>query len=673
MMPTDGNSKEQSEYKPSPSEQHQRWMLEFAAARAALKPWHTQAEQAVKAYLAEKDEGQATDALAATKWNLYSSNTETTQAMLYSQTPKTDVSRRFGDQSDDEARVAGEILERHLNSDVARKTDGFAKSIGLALQDRLLAGAGFMWLQYRREAEAVPGKEAIMDAAGNVLAEAVPASERVTDEDVEAVYVYWRDMLWSAGAHHFGEVRWWARKVPMSGEQLIKRFGEDVGKVVPISTKKRDELDDQPDPWARADVWEVWDKEHKRVVHVCEAYPQTLDDRPDPYGLEGFWPFPEPMFSWVTTSKYVPKPDYKLAQDLYEEVNTVATRIKALSKALKVVGVYDQSNAGLQQILSEGYENKLIPVANMAALSEKGGLARAIEFLPIEQVIQVLMGLTEYRRGLIEAIDQITGKSDLQRGQASQAGETATAHRIKARFGSVRLEHLQSEVARFASDASSIRAELICSKFAPETIARRANVEQMGEDPALVVQAIALLKESFPAYRIEIKPESIAYTDFDAQKGEAMEVVSGLSSFLTAAGPLMQQVPGAAPFLLELLQATLARLKGGAVYEGIIDRAIQAAQQALANPQPGAMDPKVQAAQIQAQTAQAKAQAEQQKIVTSAQADVVRIREETAGKVAVEQAQAEQGIREKTITHALQQQARASMPAPRARMPGEWP
>src|SRR5512145_2836204 len=108
------------------------------------------------------------------------------------------------------------------------------------------------------------------------------------------------------------------------------------------------------------------------------------------------------MFANLTTSKYVPKPDRELAKDLYDDINTVSRRIQALSKALKVAGAYDQANTGLQEILSEGFENKLTPIANMAAMSEKGGLARAIEFLPIDQIAKVLVGLTEYRRGLIE-------------------------------------------------------------------------------------------------------------------------------------------------------------------------------------------------------------------------------------------------------------------------------
>jgi hypothetical protein len=46
-----------------------------------------------------------------------------------------------------------------------------------------------------------------------------------------------------------------------------------------------------------------------------------LDEKEDPLGLQGFWPFPRPMVANLTTRKFIPKPDYKLAQDLYREIN----------------------------------------------------------------------------------------------------------------------------------------------------------------------------------------------------------------------------------------------------------------------------------------------------------------------------------------------------------------
>jgi hypothetical protein len=279
----------------------------------------------------------------------------------------------------------------------------------------------------------------------------------------------------------------------------------------------------------------------------------------------------------------------------------------------------------------------------------------AIDWMPLDQIIQALMGLRDYRRELVEAHDQITGKSDLMRGQATQTSETATSARIRGRYGSVRLNKLMDEFARLAADTQRIRAELICKFFDEETILKRANAEAMAEDPEIVRQAIALLKTpgEFPGYRIEVKAESIAFTDFDQQKAEAMEVLAALSQYLSVAMPLMQTMPSAGPFLLELLQASLARLKGGAVFEGILDKAIQSAQQAAMQPKQAAPDPKMMAQHLKGQQDMAKIQAE-------LQADLTRRQVEVQAKAQEEQDQ----MRSNAQEHALKLQITNALKPP---------
>src|SRR5688572_26998569 len=245
----------------TPAGQARRWLMEVTASKKWLEKWHKQGRDIDKRFRDER-EGSGSD--LETRWNLFTSNVQTQRAMIYGQVPKVSVARRFGDAQDDVARVAGEILERLLNSDIARDDDSYCEALGLALLDRLLPGAGNVRVRYVADFEETEATPAKLDAEGNELAPEVPAGEQKTREDVEVDYVPWDDQLWSAGARVFSEVRWWGFKAPMSRAQLVKRFGA-VGKLVPLNAGLKDrDGEKRADPWARAEVWEIWSKEDRK-------------------------------------------------------------------------------------------------------------------------------------------------------------------------------------------------------------------------------------------------------------------------------------------------------------------------------------------------------------------------------------------------------------------------
>ena len=66
------------------------------------------------------------------------------------------------------------------------------------------------------------------------------------------------------------------------------------------------------------------------------------------------------VFGNVTTMKYVPKPDYKISKTLYDEIDELESRIALLTKAAKVVGVFDRSSKDLVRVLTEGVENQMM-------------------------------------------------------------------------------------------------------------------------------------------------------------------------------------------------------------------------------------------------------------------------------------------------------------------------
>jgi hypothetical protein len=237
------------------------------------------------------------------------------------------------------------------------------------------------------------------------------------------------------------------------------------------------------------------------------------------------------------------------------------------------------------------------------------------------------------------------------RGEATQAGATATEQRAKTKFGSVRIQRLQDEIARFATDLLKIKAEIIAKHFSPETIYARANVRFMPEpDQAIAMEAIELLKSDISCYRVEVKPEAVALAEGSAMKQERGELLGTLTAYFQAMQPIVQAMPGATPYLLKIAQWTVAGVRGSSQIEGVFDQMIQqaeqAAEQAAKNPQATPPDPKVQAETIKAQVAQGKGQADIQKEQMKHQNKLVEIQAETAAHDQQEQSQASWNTKE---------------------------
>lgn len=632
-----------AQFDDSPEGWARRWQFEFDSARKTLKKWHEQGEKIVKRFLDERD----SNAKNATRWNFFTANIQTQKALLYGKTPQVSVERRFSDSKDDVARVSGEMMERLLNTDIERDGDTYALTLEHCLSDRLLPGLGVARVRLELDTETKPGKQPIIHK-GVEAAPAVPATEQVKagSEQAPIDYVPWKDYAWSAEARTEHEVRWRGFRAAMSREKLVQRFGE-IGKLVPLNSKRPKGSDpEKEDPWGRADVWEIWDKEHLKVFWWVEGYSKILDSKDDPLGLDNFWPCPRPMLANPTTSSLLPRPDFVLAQDIYDEIDYVSTRITAIERTIKVAGVYDKTASdSIGRILKEGFDNDLIPVENWGAFSEKGGVKGAIDWLPLEQVVGALDKLRDYRTELVNALYQITGMSDIMRGEASDSGSTATEQSIKAKFASVRMQALQDEFARFASDLQRLKAEVISKHFQPATIVARSNAQftEDAQDPGLILQAAQLIKDKFASYRVVVKPEAVSMTDFAALKAERGEFLAVLSQFITAAPAMLQLVPGALVPLLELLQWTVTGMKGSSTPEAILDRAIAMAQQAPP-PQQGQQGPNPD--QVKMQMNQQKAQLDMQKQQQKTQGDLLRIQAETQANAQQQQDQAKWNIYE---------------------------
>jgi hypothetical protein len=578
----------------SPTELAARWEKELQASKRELTKFHQTGRRLVQRYLDERDSSNM-DNGSDSKLNLFWSNIEVLKSSLFAKPPRVDVSNTYKDTDDDVSRVAGTILERLLNHDIEEDDEStFPDVTRQAVADYLIVGLGQVWYRYEVETEEQE-TEAITDPmTGEVLAEATQF-ETITSEETPCDYIYWEDFWWSP-ARVWGDVRWVARRVYMNREELKVRFGDKIGAQIPISKlkNKNDGIGPQNDPWEKAAVFEIWDKTTSCVYWHVLGFNVICDYKEDPLELRGFFPCPPPLIANITTSKVMPRADYLLAQDQYAQIDELTTRLKYLIKACKVVGVYDKNSTAIGRVFQEGMENQMIPVDNWAAFAEKGGMKGQMDFVPIEVISAVIQQLTAQRDVLKGNLYEVLGIGDIMRGM-TDPDETLGAQQLKAQFGGNRLQFKQQQIGGWVASGQRIRAQIICSKWQPQTIAMRSNIDK-SLDAAIAPQAIQMLKDNNEDkfYRISIESETMAMIDWAQERDSRTQFMQAVGSFVQSVTPLLEAQPTAGPVVLQMMKWGLGGFRVGKEIESVLDQAIQAATASLQNPTPEPPDPETE-------------------------------------------------------------------------------
>jgi len=220
----------------------------------------------------------------------------------------------------------------------------------------------------------------------------------------------------------------------------------------------------------------------------------------------------------------------------------------------------------------------------------------------------------------IEKLYEITGMSDLMRGGNTDQYTSDGTNQLKAKFGSVRVQAMQDEFARFASDLDSLKAEVVAKHFTPENIAKQSNAQFLPQaDLDKVGPAIQLMKDPQVKWRVKITPESIAMVDYAQIKSERTEFLTAMATYVQSAQAAAKSMPGSTPVLLELMKWAMAGFKGADYLEGIMDQAIEQAKNAPPADESGPEQAKQQGAMA---LEQLKQQGEQKKAQFKAQADM---------------------------------------------------
>lgn len=652
-----------------------KWVPVIQAYERDAEPWEKRSKGIIKRY---KDERNASEK-SASRFNVLWSNIETLKPALYAQTPKPEVQRRFKD-DDKVGRVAADVLERCLSYSVGN--NAYGSVMRQSVLDYLLAGRGTAWVRYvphMRDVET--GEEdggsdpfQLTDDAETDDDAFMP--QEVYYEEAHPDYVHWQDFGHNV-ARTWEEVTVVWRKVYLSRDMLKERFGDEIGAEVPLDFTPHGHSDKASDDQKKATIYELWDKESRQAIWLSKNYPKALDVRDDPLRLDHFFPCPKPIHATLANDSLIPVPDYVQYQDQAGEMDDLTGRIASIVKAIKVAGVYDASADGIQRLLSEGVENQLIPVDQWAVHAEKGGLKGVMELMPVLEIAQTLLHLYEAREKVKQDLYEITGMSDIIRGQTN-ANETATAQNIKTKFVTLRLSEKQREIQRFARNVIEIMGQVIAEHFSIDTIRDMCGIkllsneqkqqiqmaqqqvqqiqqqaqqqaqmmQQQGQQPQPQPPQIppelqkmldpkqlklmeqpswedidALLKDNAArCFRIDIETDSTIQADDQQEKAERTELLNTVGAYIEklAQAPVQLQ-----PALGEMMLFAVRSFRVGKNVESMLEELVtKMTEQAAKPPQPPQPDP-TKMAELQAKqqsdqmSMQASQQADQQKLQAS--------------------------------------------------------
>lgn len=561
----------------TPQKTVRRWLLEIKLAEKRERDWRKDAKIVLDTYRGKLKKKNS--------FNILWANTEVMRPAIYNSTPKPDVRRRFR-QKDVLGKAVAEVSERSLSYCV----DAYDLNNCLEndVLDALLPGRGQARVRYIPKYKSKNGS-APTDAQERESAEVKHPDEAFEGNQEEVEYeqalcehVQWDDFLHGPG-RTWEEVQWVGFRARLTKDDLIKTFGRDLADKITLNDVDDSDIndnraaDDLKEVFKRAELWEIWDKEGGKVFFVNESYkdgvlyPTANDKGAPPLKLKSFFPCPRPLTLMEDTGRLIPEPLYNLYREQAEELDRLSTRINRIINACRVRFVHDATLTELKALMEAG-DNEGIPSESARAWMTNGGLEKAIWWMPIQQVAAVLRELYLAREQCKAVIYEITGISDIIRGNTNP-NETLGAQKLKANSASLRLQRMQREVQRYTRDLIRLLAEVIGENFSYQTLEKMTGLQfptaMQKQQAQLQMQAMQQNPQAVPPpmqqqlqqmmsmptwedimhimgsdmereYRIDIETDSTVAQSLQQDMEGMKEVISGIVEFWQGVGPAVQ-------------------------------------------------------------------------------------------------------------------------------------
>lgn len=602
-------SEQSEENEPDSPEDAKPLIKMLQDAEKVFEPWQSKCDSIDKQYAnLERLANDQRDRSFQVFW----ANMEVMRGVVYQREPQPVCVPRFSDRREIDAK-ASEILERCLS--VSFDTEKAHKTF-LRIRDNLcLHARGVLWERYDAEGEGDKFRERVRYEWKN-----------------RRDFLHDPRRIWS-------EVGWVAGRVWLTEDEGEDRFGDKWDDKIHYESDAKDTADGYKQE-CKAAVWEIWHKARNKVYWVHPNSDVILDQKDPWLTLDGFFPCPEPVYGTTEPDSLVPVPDFLFYKDQVEEVIDLTKRISALTQAVKMRGFYakgdEQVGETIEKLLKDQDDRQvLIGIPNMTGIAGTA-LKDSVVWLPIADVVSTIKALIEERRVLMDDIYQISGISDIMRGQ-TEASETLGAQQIKTQYGSIRVRGRQGEMVRLADDALNIAGEIMAEQFQPKTLLKMSQIDGLAthsqvqeqinaikqqianaqQNPQVMQQAqqnpqmaqqllqqakgqIAKLEQTVTVesvmqllraermrpFSLKVATDSTITPDENAEKQRRTEFLAALGQSLAQLGGLVKAEPKAAKFAGETLKFAMAPYRVGRDLNSSIDEFVEEMETSAGQPPP---------------------------------------------------------------------------------------
>lgn len=699
------------------------WKKQIIDADKRYEKFIKAADESIKVFAGLKEIDTLKD--APRRLNVWWYCVNTLLPAYYSSTPKAEVNlrKRAGGLPYELGSV---VLERNTQYAMDCNFDFDKVGYNAALQF-LLTGQAVLWARYEPKFEEVYKEIAVIkdpsgalltgdgspyegeveelkEASPGILIATVEIEEKVSEKAILDVVQYCDYRC--SDARNESEIEWQAKRAYLDRDQAEALFGEEkadqlnYNSVPEVQKKDYSREREGPKMESKAEIWEIWCERTNKVYWLQIDNDNPIIDEQEPTTkFEKFYPCTV-IRQTQDPNSIIPVSDYTHCRDQILEIERLTTRIHALTQAIRPNFIYDASVGDTVEQLFQD-DLKGIGVTNWQSQRNRGGLNSSLEFLPVDNFVNVLKELQGNRQNALQQLYETLKVSDLLRGTSEQY-KSATANRLENQWSSLGLIVRQNMFCKFMSDAIMHLGTIIAEQFDEQRILDVADADALIEptifipqppppppapegmppemapppmmppqpDPMMLIdemkqQIIAILRDNTQRnYRIEIASDSMVAIDQQQQQQEGQMLMQTAGQFFDQMRGLVEQYPPLAQFSLALFQNMIKRFKGGKELDGIFTKAFKQIEEIAkakeeAAKQPPPPDPVMQEMQARMQIAQIESQTRLQQAQMEAQDRAVKNQIEVQNqqlKMQRDQLDAQLAVQEQQFKEFIEQQ-----------------
>lgn len=347
----------------------------------------------------------------------------------------------------------------------------------------------------------------------------------------------------------------------------------------------------QPKAMAEANVEALKEVKEAPEMGENEAPEYETVDNSDIYGLSGFFPCTAPLVINQSTREFWPTPEYFQVQDILDDIHSIVGRMFLLTKAIRVRFLFDSGITELKQLIGETGEGGGLGVPNLeqSLMNNNGKLSNLVAYFPVAEMIEGLQNMYQAFEQRLNMFYQLTGISDLIRGQTNpDSDKTFGERQMEGKFSLNRVEPLQRKVQEWIKDNYQLMMEMALKMFSPESLDQYITPQTLDpEDKQRYTASLELLKSNKRRrFRVDFETDSTIAINEQWRKKQATELANTLTKAMELVANVAETQPELAATELAVLKHLIGEFSDGKLFIDEIQDSIEQVIQKVSQPKP---------------------------------------------------------------------------------------